>query len=95
MSASDTTLADLMDRARFNMVEQQIRPWEVLDTKVLDLLHRVKREDFVPEAHRALAFADLELPIGHGEKMLPPKIDRKSTRLNSSHVSESRMPSSA
>ena len=77
MSASDTTLADLMDRARFNMVEQQIRPWEVLDSKVLDLLHRIKREDFVPEAHRALAFADLEIPIGHGEKMLPPKIEAR------------------
>ena len=66
-----------IERARFNMVEQQIRPWEVLDTKVLDLLLKIRREDFVPETHRALAFADLEIPIGHGEKMLPPKIEAR------------------
>lgn len=65
------------ERARFNMVEQQIRPWDVLDTKVLDLLHRVKREEFVPPGHQALAFADLEIPIGLGEVMLPPKIEAR------------------
>jgi len=65
------------ERARFNMVEQQIRPWEVLDQQVLDLLFRVKREDFVPAQYRALAFADLEIPIGHGETMLAPKIEAR------------------
>jgi protein-L-isoaspartate(D-aspartate) O-methyltransferase len=66
-----------LERARFNMVEQQIRPWEVLDQQVLDLLIRVRREEFVPERHRALAFADLEIPLGHGEKMLAPKIEAR------------------
>ncbi len=66
-----------IERARFNMIEQQIRPWEVLDPEVLDLLALVKREDFVPAEHRALAFADLELPIGQGQTMLAPKIDAK------------------
>ncbi len=65
------------ERARFNMVEQQIRPWEVLDTRVLDLLHVVKREDYVPPAYAQLAFADLEIPIGHGEKMLSPKLEAR------------------
>jgi protein-L-isoaspartate(D-aspartate) O-methyltransferase len=66
-----------VERARFNMVEQQIRPWEVLDTRVLDLLHKVKREDFVPPAYKALAFADLEIPIGLGETMLSPKLEAR------------------
>jgi protein-L-isoaspartate(D-aspartate) O-methyltransferase len=65
------------ERARFNMVEQQIRPWEVLDQEVLDLLFRVRREDFVPERYRMLAFADLEIPLGHGEAMLPPRIEAR------------------
>jgi protein-L-isoaspartate(D-aspartate) O-methyltransferase len=59
------------------MIEQQIRTWEVLDQRVLDLLGRVRREDYVPEAYRALAFADMEIPIGHGEKMLQPKIEAR------------------
>jgi protein-L-isoaspartate(D-aspartate) O-methyltransferase len=66
-----------VERARFNMVEQQIRTWEVLDQRVLDLLLRVHREDFVPEHYKALAFADMEIPIGHGEKMLHPKIEAR------------------
>jgi protein-L-isoaspartate(D-aspartate) O-methyltransferase len=66
-----------LELARFNMVEQQIRPWDVLDTKVLDLLHKVKREAFVPPAYSALAFADLEIPIGEGEKMLSPKLEAR------------------
>ena len=65
------------EQARFNMVEQQIRPWDVLDQQVLDLLLRVRREDFVPEQYRLLAFADLEIPLGHGEKMLQPKIEAR------------------
>jgi protein-L-isoaspartate(D-aspartate) O-methyltransferase len=65
------------ERARFNMVEQQIRPWEVLDPQVLDLLLRMHREDFVPETYRMLAFADLEIPLGRGERMLQPKLEAR------------------
>ncbi|HYC35720.1 MAG TPA: protein-L-isoaspartate O-methyltransferase [Usitatibacter sp.] len=66
-----------IEQARFNMVEQQIRTWEVLDPDVLELLFAVKREDFVPPEHRALAFADLEIPIGHGESMMQPKVEAR------------------
>ena len=66
-----------VERARFNMVEQQIRTWEVLDPRVLDLLHHVRREDYVPPQHRALAFADMEIPIGHGQTMLAPKMEAR------------------
>jgi protein-L-isoaspartate(D-aspartate) O-methyltransferase len=66
-----------IEQARFNMVEQQIRTWEVLDPQVLDLLFQVKREDFVPPQHRALAFADLEIPLAHGEAMLQPKVEAR------------------
>jgi len=65
------------ERARFNMVEQQIRPWEVLDQQVLDLLLRVRREDYVPGQYRALAFSDMEIPLGQGETMLSPKIEAR------------------
>ena len=64
-----------LEKARFNMVEQQIRPWEVLDPDVLDLLFVVKREEFVPLALRSLAFSDCEIPLGHGGAMLAPKIE--------------------
>ena len=66
-----------LEQARFNMVEQQIRPWEVLDPDVLALLFKVKREMFVPPEHREIAFADLEIPIGHGESMMQPKIEAR------------------
>jgi len=66
-----------LEQARANMVEQQIRPWEVLDPGVLELLYAVPRESFVPPALRNLAFADLELPIGEGEKMMAPKIEAR------------------
>ena len=66
-----------IEQARFNMVEQQIRTWEVLDPEVLELLFEVKREEFVPVEHRALAFADLELPLGHGESMMAPKLEAR------------------
>ena len=65
------------EQARFNMVEQQIRTWEVLDQRVLDLLFAIKREDFVPAAYRALAFADLELPLPNGARMWTPKMDAR------------------
>jgi protein-L-isoaspartate(D-aspartate) O-methyltransferase len=66
-----------IEQARFNMVEQQIRPWEVLDQQVLDLLYVVRREDFVPQTYQALAFSDLEIPIGEGETMLQPKVEAR------------------
>ncbi len=66
-----------IEQARFNMVEQQIRTWEVLDQQVLDLLYVVRREDFVPQAYQALAFSDLEIPIGEGETMLQPKVEAR------------------
>jgi protein-L-isoaspartate(D-aspartate) O-methyltransferase len=66
-----------IEQARFNMVENQIRPWEVLDQQVLDLLYVVKRENFVPAAYRTLAFSDLEIPIGQGEHMWQPKMEAR------------------
>jgi protein-L-isoaspartate(D-aspartate) O-methyltransferase len=66
-----------LEQARANMVEQQIRPWEVLDQDVLDLLYAVPREQFVPGKYRDLAFSDLEIPIGEGEKMWMPKIEAR------------------
>src|SRR6185295_500085 len=65
------------EQARFNMVEQQIRTWAVLDQEVLDLLFEVRREDFVPPAYRTLAFADLEIPLGDGERMWTPKMEAR------------------
>lgn len=65
------------EQARYNMVEQQIRPWDVLDQEVLDLLFKVHREDFVPEAHHSLAFVDMEIPLGHGEFMWTPKLEAR------------------
>jgi len=66
-----------LEQARTNMVEQQIRTWEVLDQDVLDLLYVVPREDFVPREHRALAFSDMEIPIGDGERMWQPKMEAR------------------
>jgi protein-L-isoaspartate(D-aspartate) O-methyltransferase len=70
-----------IETARFNMIEQQIRPWEVLDGQVLSLLSVVKRENFVPLAHKALAFADLEIPLqasgSQGQCMLAPKVEAR------------------
>jgi protein-L-isoaspartate(D-aspartate) O-methyltransferase len=74
-----------IEKARFNMIEQQIRPWNVLDASVLELLSLVKREDFVPKAHKGLAFADLEIPLmGSGEEaiakgqcMLEPRLEAR------------------
>ena len=67
-----------LEQARFNMVEQQIRPWDVLDQDVLALLYVVKREQFVPTAYRQLAFADVEIPLGRGASMLAPKIEARA-----------------
>jgi protein-L-isoaspartate(D-aspartate) O-methyltransferase len=73
-------LAMDVEKARFNMIEQQVRPWDVADAGVLALLASVRREDFVPQAYKALAFADLDLPLGQvaeGECMLPPKVQAR------------------
>jgi protein-L-isoaspartate(D-aspartate) O-methyltransferase len=76
-----TSSALSLSQARFNMIEQQIRPWDVLDARVLDLLDRVHREQFVPAAHRSLAFADMELPLSNpavdGQVMLAPRVEAR------------------
>lgn len=64
-------------QARFNMIEQQIRPWNVLDAHVLDLLQTVAREEFVPPAYKSLAFADLEIPLPGGQCMLAPRVEAR------------------
>ena len=66
-----------VEQARFNMVEQQIRPWDVLDTSVLELLTAVRREDFVPAEHQAQAFMDLEIPLGKGRALLAPRVEAR------------------
>jgi protein-L-isoaspartate(D-aspartate) O-methyltransferase len=68
-----------MNQARFNMIEQQIRPWEVLDPNVLSLLSTVRREDFVPLAHKALAFVDMEIPLSAApnQVMLAPRVQAR------------------
>src|SRR5271165_992804 len=66
-----------IEQARFNMIEQQIRPWDVLAQDVLDLLFVVKREEFVPVAYKDLAFFDAEIPLPRGENMLTPKYEAR------------------
>src|SRR6195952_5698846 len=66
-----------IEQARFNMIEQQIRPWDVLDQDVLNLLSIVKRENFVPAAYRNIAFADLEIPLPDGQNMLFPRVEAR------------------
>ena len=61
--------------ARRQMIEQQVRAWDVLDLAVLGALQRVRREEFVPPAFRDLAFADMSVPLGHGQSMLAPKVE--------------------
>jgi len=71
MPMSQTTI----DRARFNMIEQQVRTWDVLDQRVLDIMSAIPREAFVPERYAALAFADTNVPLGHGQVMMAPKLE--------------------
>ncbi|WP_090690958.1 protein-L-isoaspartate O-methyltransferase [Nitrosomonas sp. Nm34] len=66
-----------LEQNRFNMVEQQIRTWNVLDLTILNLLYKVRREEFVPAAYRSLAFADMEIPLDHGAVMLTPKMEAR------------------
>jgi protein-L-isoaspartate(D-aspartate) O-methyltransferase len=70
-------IADNLAEARHNMVEQQIRPWEVVDRKVLQLFSATAREDFVADQYRQLAYADTEIPIGAGQRMMAPKLEAK------------------
>lgn len=70
-------IANSTEQARINMVKQQIRTWEVLDPKVLDIITRIPREEFAPAEYRELAFADTEIPIGHGQKMMEPKMEAR------------------
>lgn len=67
-----------MEQARFNMIEQQIRPCEVLEGRILELLRHVRREHFVPAGKKELAFADLEIPLGYGTAMWQPKLEART-----------------
>jgi protein-L-isoaspartate(D-aspartate) O-methyltransferase len=64
-----------IEQARFNMIEQQIRPWDVLDQQVLDTMNAIPREHFVLERYRSLAFADTSIPLGHEQVMMAPKLE--------------------
>lgn len=66
-----------IEQTRFNMVAQQIRTWNVLDDNVLDLLYKVKREEFVSAENQVMAFVDMEIPLGHGQVMLTPKMEAR------------------
>ena len=66
-----------LENARFNMIEQQIRPWEVLDQRVLDLLNKLPREDFVPQRYRKLAYTDTTIPLGNDQVMMPPRVEAR------------------
>src|SRR5690606_23380 len=82
-TSADTT--NLVEQARFNMIEQQIRPWRLLDEGVLELLAQVRREEFVPAAYRSMAFMDIEVPLNSsveeaertGQVMLPPRVEAR------------------
>jgi protein-L-isoaspartate(D-aspartate) O-methyltransferase len=66
-----------VEKARYHMIEQQIRPWDVADVAVLELLSTVKREDFVPSSYKAMAFADMAIPLGAGQAMLAPRLQAR------------------
>ncbi|QNP48923.1 protein-L-isoaspartate O-methyltransferase family protein [Diaphorobacter aerolatus] len=82
-TSADTS--NLVEQARFNMIEQQIRPWRVLAEDVLDLMTQVRREEFVPIAYRSMAFMDIEIPLNDsveeaertGQMMLPPRVEAR------------------
>ena len=84
------------EQARFNMIEQQIRPWGVADVQVLHLLSVIPREDFVPAAHKALAFIDMEIPLNAnhaealrlGQIMLAPKVEARMLQELAPHKHE-------
>ena len=70
-------MAHSVEQARFNMVQQQIRPWEVIDPRVLGVMETLPREAFVPDAYKALAYADIEIPLDHGEQMMFPRVEAR------------------
>jgi len=74
--------------ARQNMIENQVRPWEVLDPRVLDVLAAVRREDFVPARYRNFAFADMALPIGHGATMMKPTVEGRMLQALDLHADD-------
>lgn len=77
-----------LEQARFNMIEQQIRPWDVLDQRVLDTLSGVPREKFVPERYQRLAFADVRIPIGHGQVMMNPNVEGRLLQALTVHPTD-------
>ena len=77
------------EKARFNMVEQQIRTWEVLNQDVLDLLFQIPREEFVPEAYRKLAFADTQIPLDESQVMMPPRVEARMLQALRSRLDQS------
>ena len=78
-----------LEQARYNMIEQQVRPWDVLDQQVLDVMGRVPREAFVPEKYQALAFADINIPLGHDQVMMAPKVEGRLLQALAVHQSDS------
>lgn len=74
-----------IEQARFNMIEQQIRPWDVLDMRVLELIERTPREEFVPDKYRQMAFCDLEIPLGHDQEMMPPRVEARMLQALNVH----------
>lgn len=66
-----------LEKARFNMIQQQIRTWEVLDQRVLDAMGSLPRDEFVPPAYRKLAYADVQIPLDEGQVMMPPKLEAR------------------
>ncbi|RFA30078.1 protein-L-isoaspartate O-methyltransferase [Alkalilimnicola ehrlichii] len=77
-----------IEKARFNMVEQQIRTWDVLDQRVLDTVMTVQREEFAPARYRNLAFADLQIPLDNGQVMLEPKLEARILQALNPQTSE-------
>ena len=71
------SLPSNLEQARYNMIEQQIRPWDVLDPRVLETLQLVRREEFVPAEYRTLAFTDMNVPLPHGQVMMSPKLEAR------------------
>jgi protein-L-isoaspartate(D-aspartate) O-methyltransferase len=76
------------EQARVNMVENQVRPWDVLDSRVLEIIGRIRREDFEAPAHRPLAFVDLCLPLGHGEVMMKPVVEGRVLQAMDLHPTD-------
>jgi protein-L-isoaspartate(D-aspartate) O-methyltransferase len=78
-----------LEQARFNMIEQQIRTWDVLDDNVLKILSATPREAFVPEKYRGLAFTDINIPLGHEQVMMAPKLEARLLQALDLKVSDS------